>query len=259
MDSTHQTLANAYRTILTNLPQYWLDRSQSHEADFAKLSGLFLPGTSEAFEAAPRRILVVGRETRGWNVLEPEATFQGLDAYIAQAMAKQQRHLSKYIIEPMDRGASFFNLLRNLAHDHGAKSIAWANLFSFAWNKNSPMRWKHFEQLLETSEQLLKAQIDILQPDVIIFANGASSARFRQGYFPHKGEASVCSELSDFREQGIPLNQLWRFKLHGGIQCYRIQHPSSISAASRAARQFLLAQLREGGAGRVSLGGEVAA
>jgi hypothetical protein len=53
MDSKHQTLANAYRTILTNLPQHWLDRSQSHEADFAKLSGLFLPGTSEVLR--PRR------------------------------------------------------------------------------------------------------------------------------------------------------------------------------------------------------------
>lgn len=38
--------------------------------------------------------------------------------------------------------------------------------------------------MLEISEQLLKAQINILQPDVIIFANGASSARFRQGIFP---------------------------------------------------------------------------
>lgn len=121
------------------------------------------------------------------------------------------------------------------------------------------MRWKYFAQLLEVSELLLKTQIEILQPDTIIFANGASSARFRQGYFPHKGKASVCSDLRDFRDQGIPLNQLWRFKLHGSIQCYRIQHPSSISAASRAARQFLLAQLRKGVAGHVSVGGEVAA
>lgn len=245
MDSAQQHLASAYREVLAALPQHWLDRSRSHELEFAKLSGLFLPGTSPAYQAAECKIMVVGRETRSWNVLKDEAQFESLDAYIAKAMAIQQEFLTEHIAEPKDRGESFFNLLRLLADDHGRQSIAWANLFSFAWNKSSPTRWKpHFQELLNASELLLKKQITILQPDIIIFANGASSAKYRQGYFPHKGEQSVCSDLGDFRHQGIPLNQLWRFKLYGQIQCYRIQHPSSISAASRAARRFLLEQLR---------------
>jgi hypothetical protein len=155
-------------------------------------------------------------------------------------MAKQQAHLVRYLPDPPDKGASFFNLLRALARDHGRDGIAWANLFSFAWNGKSPMRWANFTVLLEMSERLLKAQIEILEPNIVIFANGASSARFRQKYFPHKGEHSVCSKLADYREQGIAIDQLWQFHLNGTIQCYRIQHPSSISAASRAARRFLL-------------------
>lgn len=249
MDSTQQILANAYRDVLTGLPQHWLDRSQSHDVEYAKLSGLFLPGTSVAYHCAPQKILVVGRETRRWDVLKGDEKFESLDTYICKAMATQQDHLGRYIFEPRDRGESFFNLLRDLAEDHGTQGIAWANLFSFAWDKKSPMRWKHFAKLLKISEQLLKVQIENLQPDIIIFACGASSAKFRQGYFPHKGESSVCTELGDFCEQGIPLNQLWRFKLHQRIQCFRIQHPSSISAPSRAARRFLLEQLRGGGAG----------
>lgn len=250
MDSTQQALANAYRDVLAYVPQHWFDRSQSHEAEFAKLSGLFLPGTSSAYHDARWKILVVGRETRRWDVLRGDDRFESLDAYICKAMATQQDHLSQYIAQPRDRGESFFNLLRSLANDHGPQSIAWANLFSFAWNKKSPMGWKHFPELLQISEQLLKAQIRILLPDIIIFANGASSARFRQGYFPHKGESRVCSDLGDFREQGIALNQLWRFKLHQRIQCFRIQHPSSISVSSRGARRFLLEQLREGAWGK---------
>jgi len=105
------------------------------------------------------------------------------------------------------------------------------------------MRWRHFEDLAKVSKRLLEAQITILRPDIIVFANGASSARIRQQFFPHKGELSVCSELGDYRMQGIPLNQLWRFRLHGSIQCYRIQHPSSVSAHSRAARRFLLDEI----------------
>lgn len=94
MDSTHQALTKAYRTILTALPQHWLDRSQCHEAEFAKLSGLFLPGTSHGYHEAPHKIMVVGRETRRWDVLKGDTQYEGLDAYITKAMALQQNFLS---------------------------------------------------------------------------------------------------------------------------------------------------------------------
>lgn len=240
MDSMQENLTRAYRNILSEVPPHWFDRSRIHEAEFAKLSGLFLPGTSVAYESSPQRILVVGRETRRWNVISSEAPFRTLDDYIQNGMAKQQAYLIRYLAAPPDKGASFFNLLRSLASRHGRDGIAWANLFSFAWNGRSPTRWANFPALLEISERLLKAQIEVLEPDIIIFANGASSARFRQRYFPHKGDHSVCSEFADYRDQGIAVDQLWQFRLGRKIQCYRIQHPSSISAASRAARQFLL-------------------
>ena len=240
MDSTHQALTRAYSEILSELPRHWLDRSRAHEPEFAKLSGLFLPGTSSAYEQAPRRIMVVGRETRLWNVVTNQAPFLHLDEYVQRAMAKQQAHLARHLPGAPDKGASYFNLLRSLASDHGFEGIAWANLFGFAWNGKSPMRWPNFPMLLDISERLLKAQIEILKPDTIIFANGASSARFRRKYFPHTGEHSVCTNLADYREQGIANDQLWQFHLNGTIQCYRIQHPSSISAASRRARHYLL-------------------
>lgn len=243
MDHAQQSLAKIYRDILSDLPEHWLDCSRSHEAEYAKLSGIFLPGISPAYHCAPKKIMVIGRETRRWDVLKGEEKFESLETYVCKAMNKQQDHLAKFISKPKDRGESFFNLLRDLADDHGAQSITWANLFCFAWNKKSPMQWSNFEKLLQISEKLLKAQIKILRPDIIIFANGAKSAKYRQVYFPHKGESSVCSELGDFRKEGIPLNQLWRFKLHENIQCYRIQHPSSFSASARAARRFLLEEL----------------
>jgi hypothetical protein len=241
MDCKQQTLTQAYLAILSDLPPHWLDLSQSHEVDFAKLSGLFLPGTSAAYEQASRRIMLVGRETRKWRIVNKDSPFLSLDEYIQRAMAIQQSELDKYLNAPADKGCSFFNFARALTSDHGQDGIAWANLFSFAWNGKSPMQWKkHLPTLIDVSCRLLKAQIEILEPDIIIFANGASSARIRQQYFPHKGEASVCSELGDYREQGIARNQLWQFCLNGKVQCYRIQHPSSVSKDSRAARRFLL-------------------
>lgn len=245
MEGTQQRLIDSYREILCDLPIHWLDRSRANDPEFAGLSGLFLPGTSCAYLNAPKRIMVVGRETRSWDVLNASRPFTTLDDYIALAMEIQQRQLSDFLKKPADRGESFFNLLRALANRHGSSAIAWANLFGFAWNGKSPMRWKHFPELLAISERLLKAQIRILRPDILIFANGASSARYRQKYFPHKGESSVCSDMGSYREQGIPISQLWRFRLENDIQCYRIQHPSSISNASRRARIFLLEKLQQ--------------
>lgn len=155
-------------------------------------------------------------------------------------MSRQQQQLRDFLAAGADKGESFFNFVRALAHRHEPGAIAWANLFCFAWNKGSPMGWEHFAPMLELSRRLLDAQISILRPQVIIFANGASSAQYRRQFFPHKGAHSVCSEPGDYRDQGIPLAQLWRFRLHGSIQCYRIQHPASISQAARRARRFLL-------------------
>ncbi|MNP06791.1 hypothetical protein D3C76_987900 [compost metagenome] len=243
MESKQQQLITAYRQTLSDLPLHWLDRSREHEADFKHISGLFLPGTSPLFEQAAKRIMVVGRETRRWDVLTAGKPFIDLDEYIQRAMAIQQRHLAKYIQDKADRGASFFNFLRKLHQADHSIGIAWANLFSFAWQKGSPMRWRHFEDLAKVSKRLLEAQITLLRPDIIVFANGASSAHIRQQFFPHKGELSVCSDLGDYRSHGIPVKQLWRFRLHASIQCYRIQHPSSVSAGSRAARRFLVDQI----------------
>lgn len=245
MESPHHALTRAYRDILSDVPSYWFDRSRLEDPEYSKLSGLFLPGTSEAYLNAHRRIMVVGRETRAWNIVKTDAPFIDLDDYIQRAMSKQQGFLTKTMKLPQDRGASFFNFLRALACDQGEESIAWANLFSFSWNGKSPVQWEHFCELRTISEQLLKTQITILEPDVIVFANGASSAKFRQLYFPYKGEHSVCSRLADYRDEGIAIEQLWRFHLNDSIPCFRIQHPSSINTGARAARKRLLEELRK--------------
>lgn len=241
MESTHERLASAYQRELASLPSYWLDQSRKHEAELAHLSGLFLPGTSPEYERAAARIMVVGRETRRWEIIKPGSPFTGLDEYVQRAMAIHQKYLHQGLDKrKADKGESFFNFLRKLRQQDEGVSIAWANLFSFAWQRGSPMRWGHIDVLKKISKRLLETQITILQPDIIIFANGASSAGVRQEYFPHDGENSVCSELGDYREHGIPNNQLWRFRLFGSIQCYRIQHPSSARKGSRTARRFLL-------------------
>ncbi len=234
------SLFAAYREILTPVDVALLDQSRHADPIYAGLSGLFLAGHSPNLTTASRRVMVVGRETRQWNVLQADRRFIDKNDYLKKATAESQNYLKKALAQSADPGCSFFNLMRDLAIRYGQDGIIWANLFCFSWRSGSPMKTDLFNTIRDISERLLKAQIIHLRPDVIIFANGSSSARVRQVFFPHKNPGSVCSNSRHYTEMGIAKGQLWSFRLYGEIPCYRIQHPSSRSRQARAARAALL-------------------
>lgn len=234
------SLFAAYRKILAPVDVALLDKSRHSDPIHAGLSGLFLAGYSPYLTTASKRVMVVGRETRQWNVLRADRPFIDKDDYLEKAIAESQNYLKDALAQSADPGCSFFNFVRDLAIRYGHDGIIWANLFCFSWKSGSPMRADLFKTIRDISERFLKAQITHLRPDMIIFANGSSSAHVRQTFFPHKNPGSVCSDSRHYTEQGIAKGQLWSFRLYGQIPCYRIQHPSSRSRQARAARTALL-------------------
>lgn len=236
-------LIKQYRSLLSDIDLALVNRRRATETAYAGLSGLFLASAPTTLHQAQHRIMVVGRETRAWNVLKAEESFSNIDEYIEKALFKQQGFMAKHLVKPKGQGCSFFNFLRAISARSGNEGLIWANLFCFSWKRSSPMRTTLFPIIKELSEQLLKLQIQALKPDIIIFANGTSTAAIRQQYFPHKGPESVCSESKHFVMQGIAKKQLWSFKLDNKYQCFRIQHPSSRSRDARAARDYLLGLL----------------
>jgi len=236
-------IAQAYLPILIDLEQHFLDRSREAEPGFAKLSGLFLPSVPVGFEQARHRIMVVGREPRGWTILKKNEPFISLDAYVKTALQMHQNYFAHTLPKPADRGASFFNLMRAISKQTGSEGMIWSNLFCASWAGNSPMTSPQFKTIRRYSELLLKKQIELFQPQTIIFANGASSVQVRRAFFPYEGEFSVCSEFGNYTANGIPQDHLWRFRLNGNIQCYRIQHPSNRRKEARAARQYLVNEI----------------
>jgi len=119
-------IAQAYVPILKELEQHFLDRSRESEPGFAKLSGLFLPAVPAGFAEAKHRIMVVGRETRGWTILKKDEPFVSLDAYIKAALEKHQQFLANALPKPPDKGASFFNLMRAISKQNGSEGLIWA-------------------------------------------------------------------------------------------------------------------------------------
>ena len=237
--STNDHLVNLYARALHGIDPAMLDNSLQERTLYKGLSGLFLSSAPDGYEHAKNRIMVVGRETRGWNVLKNDP-YDGLEDYIRRSVALHSSFQKSQQSRPLAKGCTFFNFMRAVAETSGRDGLIWANLFCFDFNRTNPMLGPHADIVKHYSELLLKAQIEALKPDIVIFANGASSAKVRAAYFPYKGMERVCFNSRNFTDHGISEKQLWTFEMADGLQSYRIQHPSAFSKQARAAREFLV-------------------
>lgn len=239
------TLARVYANALEDFDHMLLDRSNKAYVDEHGLSGLFLPSMPPALHQARHRIMIVGAETAGWNVLNQGETFDTLESYVDRAMTKHERFARERFLQlTQDRGHTFWNFMRNVGRHCGTDGLIYANLFCCDWKGGSPLRSPRFKMVQHYSVRLLRAQVEFFAPSIIIFANGIASAGARRAVFPNKGTDGMCSRGYDFAvSHGIPNSHLWAFKLNDKIDCYRIQHPSSQKAGAGAAREFLLSLL----------------
>lgn len=237
---TSAGLADRYLRVLRDFNVELLDR-HAPRVDAQRLSGLFLPSAPPNLHLASRRIMIVGCETRQWNVLKKDERFSTLEHYVAQAMQVHHDYFAKQLVRTDIKGRAFHNFTRSVARRCGSDGLIYANLLCMAWNKGSPVRSSHIKRIKHYSRLLLAEQIDFFQPEIIIFANGSATAGIRRDFFPLVRDAAGKAIGHEYA--GIPNAQLWEFNLNQRIRCLRIQHPSSRSPASAQAREFLLGLL----------------
>lgn len=248
MSELRSKLVAKYEEILIKTDQNLVFKDLRLTPDYTGFSDLFLTDAPAEWTSG-KRVLIVGRETRGWGPKPPARYEDGITNLICRLMDTQSAHYEKYVSVAKEPGMRFFHFVRNVAKIVGKGNVAWGNTFAMDWKRSTPTKRKtpHFESLIDLSGSLLKAQIEILQPDVIIFAAGKGGAGVRRRFFPTNGAESVCSEPRDF--DGIANANLWAFKLYGKIQCYRIDHPSSRDERFQIARARVLQELKSlGGA-----------
>lgn len=239
-------LAEQYFSLLKDMDTSFLDPHHPSGKREEGLSGLFLTSVPRQYALAKNKIMVIGRETAGWNVLnkDPEEKFTTLSAYIEKAMAKHRGFFEKQLNGKSSKGHAFHNFTRAVANKCGKEGIVYSNIFCFDWNKSSPIKSPYFETIKKFSERLIKIQIRFFVPDIIIFANGMDSAPYRREFFPIDGDKQVCKDGRDYSDRGIPNKQLWEFDLHedihDDIRCFRIQHPSAFARKAKIARMFLI-------------------
>ena len=212
----------------------FLDKSLSYKY----LSKLLLGGVPDEYEQAPNKILVVGRETKGW--LNSWNDFQYDENGIKRSMAKSKVFLQDQLKDEKKntRGKSFFNFVRDIAKKSGSNGILWANIYA------SDYKGRHISHIKDTniikeieaiSKKIIVAQIEVLNPDIIIFATGNQGIAARRRYFPNS-ELRECTAI-----EGYASKDLWAFKLpEYDARCYRIHHPSSLHSEKRQVRQKLI-------------------
>lgn len=219
-------LVNDYAKILREL------NISSFNFEEDKYSGVFLPVPFDEYWSSNLKIMLVGRETAGWNTdnnknkINRVADFVEKDKVfelVCEATERYKKHLrvskgGKIITKTRSRFKQyFFRLAKEL--DVDPKSIIYANVFAWDYNKKSPRtRPKNeLEEITSISKELLAIQIKHFKPDVVIFAAGFA------------GIDPVIKQLFNekfggYRNTEVISRKFWEFEAANAI-CFRIAHP----------------------------------
>jgi len=206
----HQALTARYQEIVS------LEELRLMASENTKLAGLFVSSVSDEYLSSHRRVMIVGKETRSWSGgLGRVHDFPNINAYLQHAMDGHASYLRKP--QPTSKFFQFYReVSRQMVGDKHAvlpRSVAWANMFCLSYEGKSPVRAKDQFQKIETlSRDLLRAQIEILKPDVILFVTGPGYDKYLKKFF-HISNGSVIHKKS-----------LWSFSADK-TPAFRTTHP----------------------------------
>ncbi|ASI93576.1 hypothetical protein [Vibrio rotiferianus] len=183
------------------------------------LSGTFLACPDESYFESKRKVLFIGQEPKTWRINCPirhgsnvsrEIIKQSMSDSLIQSKMPPGKH----------KLLRFYNKCSSELSGGGKESscsAVYSNQFCMSYNRKSPEKSTAFSMIANLSNQLLKAQFDILKPDVAIFTTGSSRDS-------HLKSAFIYSD-----SKVIEPRRLWYFKVNE-THCFRINHPSARQA-----------------------------
>jgi hypothetical protein len=220
-------------------------------ASHQDLSSLFVPAVSDSYLRSTARLMIVGRETARWgknlraDLASPErsATIQ---TYLKHQMQYHQRMIGK-----VKASSKFFQFYREASQKVAApedrelgNAPVWANLFCFDAAGTRPDRGtKCSTEIVRLSIDLLRIQIEVLQPQLIVFTTGTSCDHYLRDHFNDRFDSKVY----------IP-KRIWGFKLpittaearSDPAIAFRTPHPRH--STTRCARAAVVAEALNPGA-----------
>ncbi|MEO1827899.1 MAG: hypothetical protein ABGX82_03640 [Pseudomonas sp.] len=219
-------LKQEYARILQGL------RIDKFNLDEDEYSGVFLPEPFDEYLTAKTKVMLVGRETAGWNTDNNKNTIKraaglggvSVSEVVNESFRRYRKHFKLKGDRIVDTSRSrfmqyYFRLAKEVALD--PRALIYANLFAWDYAKKSPRRRPadEFNEIASISQQLLAAQIRRFKPDFIVFASGIRGADgvIRSLFNEHLGGYETD------KAKLVP-GKLWEFEA-AGATCYRIAHP----------------------------------
>jgi len=197
-----------------------------------KISAPFLINVDQSYLDAKIKILFVGKETNKWwgklsDFIDMPDSIEILkDRYRAEffggEVKSKQSSLTNYKAE--NWGNPFFTeykKIRKALLDNKKGALVWSNLLKMdfdsgkGYSKNS----KDIEAIVSISKHIFKKELEILKPDVIIFATSYTYDKIIKNYYNNQDLETI---------EIIEPKSLWKFKI-GKTICYRTWHPSTIT------------------------------
>lgn len=210
-----------YQNILRELEERYLDALQDVDLsslfDDPLLSGLFLSKPDPSFFSSKCKVMIIGQETKAWRNAECEAkNFKKVD--IETIRKSMNRSLE---VNAQKAGRSKFRQFykeasKTLCWDSfdPSNSALWSNQFCISYKSASPVKADKFHLIKELSATLLKAQFEVLKPDVAIFAVGSGRDKYIKDSFYYENS------------KVIEPRRLWSFSVNKTC-CFRTNHPRS--------------------------------
>jgi len=222
-------LAQQYENILKRIERF--------ECVADKYSGVFLPVPTDNYLTSKTRVMLVGRETAGWNTDNKKNTINRFfeknevgetKMIVEEAISRYRKDLFGYATGPTKTTSRskfkqfHFTLADGLSIS--PEAIVHSNLFAWDYDKKSPLNrpTKELEVITSVSKELLAAQIKAFSPHYIVFATGYDGITqiikdlFNEYFGGYKTEKDLT----------LP-KKLWAF-YGGGSRCFRIAHPRAL-------------------------------
>ena len=176
-------LKQRYKQVLSKVD------AKNYTFDEDRYSGVFLSYPFDGYRAAKVKVMIVGRETAGWNTNNGKNTIKRIieknqdnqiDELIEESLTRYSWHLrdkanGKVRTKHRSHFKRYFtNVAKQL--DVDPEGIVYANLFAWDYNGKSPLGRpeNELEKVTEVSMELLAEQIRLYQPEHIIFATGVN-------------------------------------------------------------------------------------
>lgn len=220
-------LAQAYLDVLR------VNNLQEAFAAAPRLSGLFLSSLPTDFAQASYRVMIVGMEPKKWR--DEHCPFKKQEVPTLDGVLAAMKVHRDFLTQRAGphRFLQFFNQTRKqLQTNLPGKQVAvvWANLFCVSEAAGSPIRSAHFDQIQAVSTKLLKAQIEVVSPDAIIFTTGWRYDQYLRSGFPERQGSQALSP-----------KRLWMFRL-GKTLCLRTSHPRYVAHNAWRSKALTLVQ-----------------